>query len=159
MRDLINKLLLLEAKPISISPELWDKEVRNATYNDDRVFGALAIMLPDDFLQLAEHDPYLHTRPKRKFDNSKFNEQWLPRLHVDKNGKVLDHEGRGRAATMIQHNMSNMPVVIILPKQMRSNSLDDFPTVLTGQDSDVQVRVNYVNLLKHNSNPLEQPLT
>ena len=140
---------------IKISDEQWAKEVRNVYYNDDKSFGALVMMHPNDFLTLAAPDPDVYNRAKTYGTFSSEKLEWLPNLQLDLNNKVDSHEGRGRIEMMRQHGYNNVPVIIRIPKSKRTTNIEDFPTIIEAEESSNKLKVNYVSLLTY---PLNNPL-
>lgn len=101
--------------------------------------GLLVHMSPDKFLQLAASsygDAKIRATKYGKFDEKKFNEEYLPHLDIDENGNVKDHEGRARAEMLKRDGFALMPVVIA--SKSRKHKDEDFPRKLKSEDESVE---------------------
>jgi hypothetical protein len=145
-----------------VSPERWNKEIKNLAYTvDDSTRGVAVSMHPDEFLKLAADssgDAEKRADKYGVFDIDKFNEEYLPSLDISSAGKVEDHEGRARAVLAKRAGFESFPVILRLPKSARAKSTDDAPKFISAQDSNHVSKVQNPTLVYYGEqNPFAPP--
>ena len=120
-------------KVLPLSAESEARSHRYYGYEDGRSKGILIYLSPDKFLNLAAKDAEIEGREsyKRGFDLAKFNSEHLPYLDVDVQGKVIAHEGRGRALFAGKAGYELIPVVVSSRSPVHSQA--EFPIVLKAE--------------------------
>lgn len=116
----------------------------------------VAILTPIDFLRLTTTTKDDIARIQSTAHSIKQYNEWseageilaAPYLDVDVRGRVLNHEGRHRAAAMMAID-SGQYAVVIYPRPRNAFTLANMPSVLIGQfASRVRVVINGVYSLK-----------
>lgn len=147
---------------VTVSDARWNSEIRDLFYNEGEfgtTRGAATTIPPEVFLKLAaESNGEAERRANQygKFDASKFSNDSLPKLYIDTSGKINDagHEGRARAMMLKQAGIKEMPVILILDKNHRTDDVRKFPTTITAEQSSFNYNIGTpVLLLYGTKNP------
>lgn len=117
------------------SKDRLTKEIGFYGYPGGKSRGFITRMSVADFLELTTRDEAAETRIKGesgKFEPNRFDDEsdFLPFLDIDPGtGQVLDHQGRHRAAALMQSGAVDLPVVIAVREPVAELSVG----VLKGQ--------------------------
>lgn len=128
-------------------------------YSDGRSKGLRVWISPDDFLALAPPslEGTVEARAGRMgaFDNEKFNgTDYLPHLQIERDGQVVDHEGRARALVAKRSGVAKIPVTISMYRPVAD--VDGFPKKLTPQQGGQPVEIKGGRLVSKLSAPASE---
>ena len=119
--------------------------------NDSKGIGIIE-MSPMDFLRLTTPsksyiDSIFQLAKPLDFYNSPETQKDQgvhPYLEFDREtGKIQSHEGRHRAAAVYKAGGKKFPVALFPTPKHRQNSLEELPTVLTGQFNTYTISIDY----------------
>lgn len=128
-------------------------------YSDGRSKGLRVWISPDDFLALAAPSlgGTVEARAGRMgaFDNEKFNgTDYLPHLQIERDGQVVDHEGRARALVAKRSGVAKIPVTISMYRPVAD--VDGFPKNLIPQKGGQPVEIKGGRLVSKLSAPASE---